>query len=414
MATLSATTHRREPNLALLCVAAFALLAIGSYGFFAYDLLQTLFQDFLAIILTDRDFANYWVAGRLVLAGEHLDLFTHERYFPHLQELFGTSYQIRSWSYPPHYLFVVWPLGLMGYKAAFIAFMGGTLLLFALAVVAFRREYAPGADPRILLLAMVGYVLMMFVAAQNGFLTAALLLFGLAYMRRCPWLAGIAFGVLTVKPQLGLLIPVLLVFDRNWRALASSAVVALLLVTLSAAVFGLASWSAYLTDTLAYQRYVMTDWHGIFLRMMPTVFGSMRTLGFSPAAAAQAQLPVTACALAAVLWLFYRERDQLRRVFAVTCGTFLVTPYAFNYDMGALCVCAALLAGQPTEAGARTLARLPIAVVAAIPAAVTNLGRAGTPLTPLILAAALAAIMVAATRVSADAHQTRASELSGS
>jgi hypothetical protein len=110
---------------------------------------------------------------------------------------------------------------------------------------------------------------------------------------------------------------------------------------------------------------------------------------------------VTIVGLAAVLWLLYRERDGLRRAFAITCGTFLVTPYAFNYDMGALCVCAALLAGRAHEPESGALRRLPIALVAVIPAAVMNLGRAGVPITPLILAVGLLALAVAARRVSA-------------
>jgi len=392
---------RHKPNLPLFCVTGFAVLALLSYGFVAYDLVTALFDDPLMPILVDRDFANYWLAGRLVLSGEHLDLFDHSIYFPHLQALFGSNYQIRSWSYPPHFLLFVWPLGLVDYKVGFVAFMTSTFLLFVFAAAAFRREYAQTSDLRILLLAVISYVLMMFVAAQNGFLTAALLLLGLAFMRARPVLAGIAFGCLTIKPQLGLLIPVLLAFDRNWRTAAWSVLVGVLLVALSAALFGVASWSAYLTDTLAYQRSVMTDWYGIFLRMMPTMFGSMRTLGFSPAIAAQAQLPVTIVGLAAVLWLLYRERDGLRRAFAITCGTFLVTPYAFNYDMGALCVCAALLAGRAHEPESGALRRLPIALVAVIPAAVMNLGRAGVPITPLILAVGLLALAVAARRVSA-------------
>jgi hypothetical protein len=246
-----------------------------------------------------------------------------------------------------------------------------------------------------LLITVAGYVLMNFVVAQNGFLTAAMLLFGFAFMRSRPVLAGIAFGCLTIKPQLGLLIPVLLVFDRNWRVMAWSALFAALLVAVSAAAFGVASWTAYLTETVAYQRSVMTDWYGIFLRMMPTVFASMRTLDFSPSAAAHAQLPVSLLAFLAVLWLLYRERDPLRRAFVVMCGTFLISPYGFNYDMGALCVCAALLAGQPTQ-GSHRLALLPIAMVAALPPALMNLGRAGIPCGPLILVAGLAALIYAA------------------
>jgi hypothetical protein len=400
----------RDP--VLLCGAGFTLLAIASYGFWVFDLISAVFEPGLAYTLVDRDFVNYWMGGQLALSGEHLDLFVHERYFPRLQELFGADYEVRAWSYPPHYLLFLWPLGLAGYKAGFIGFIGGTLLAFVFAAWVFKREFAPQADSRLLVLALTGYVLMMLYAAQNGFMTGAALLLGLAWMKNRPLLAGLAFACLTVKPQLVLLIPVLLVFDRNWLALFWSAVFTVLLALVSVAWFGLESWVLYATETLAYQQFVMTNWYDIFLRMMPTVFGSVRTLEFSPAVAAQAQLPVTLAAAATILWLLYRERDPLRRVFTVTCGAFLITPYAFNYDMGALTVAAALLAARRADGDSRFA--VPVAMVAMMSAACMNLGRANLPITPLVLAAGLAALVFAARRVSRDpAHETLASVPTG-
>ena len=43
-------------------------------------------------------------------------------------------------------------------------------------------------------------------------------------------LAGLAFALLTIKPQLGILVPLLLLFERNWRAIGWSAVFTVLLV----------------------------------------------------------------------------------------------------------------------------------------------------------------------------------------
>jgi hypothetical protein len=387
-------------NPVLLCVAGFAALALASYGFQVYDLVRALLEQGLAYTLVDRDFANYWVAGQMVASGDYLELFSQDTYFPRLQALFGADYQIRNWGYPPHYLLLISPLGLVGYKTGFVSFLGITLVVFIVAALVFRRAYAPRSDLRVLSLALFGFVLMMLVTAQNGFLTAAALLFGLAWMRSRPLAAGLAFAVLTVKPQLGLLVPLLLVFDRNWRTFLSATACTTALVGLSVLSFGIESWLAYLTETLAYQRSVMTDWYGIFLRMMPTVFGSVRTLGFSPETAANAQLPVTIAAAGVVLWLLHREGDPLRRALTLTCGTFLLTPYAFNYDMGALCVCAAVLAGarRPQVDG---LYLLPIALVAAIPPAVMNLGRVSLPCTPLVLASALVALVVAQRRLNA-------------
>lgn len=388
--------RRSDAPLALVLLA-FAGMALFSYGFTAYDFGLSLFADGVAYSLVDRDFANYWMGGRLALSGDYLDLFSQGTYFPHLQQMFGADYQIRNWSYPPHYLLLMSPLGYLGYEAAFVAFMAVTFGLFVAGAVAFKREFAPHAGQRVLWLVVPSYVLMMVATTQNGFLTSALLLLGLAWMRSRPFLAGLAFAFLTVKPQLGLLVPVLLLFDRNWKAIASVIAMTLVLVALSTAAYGVQSWVAYLTETLAYQRAVMSDWHGLFLRMMPTVFGSMRTLGFTPATAVEAQTPFSAVAFLAVLLLLYIEREPLRRAFVVLCGTFLVSPYAYNYDMGALCVCAALLAdGELVKR--RSLAAWAMALIAASPAAVMNLGRAGVPVVPLVLAVGMATLLTVAIR----------------
>jgi hypothetical protein len=399
----------RERKLVLFCVGGFALLALAGYGFNIYDLWVVLRQDFLSYVLIDRDYSNYWIAGRLVRSGEHLDLFSWPTYFPHMRDTFGPNTPLRNWSYPPHYLLFISWLGFVSFHAGLVVFLGGTLALFLFAVNVFRREYAPTSDLRVLSLALAGYVLMMLAFSQNGFMSAAFLLLGLAWMRRRPALAGLAFACLTVKPQLGLLIPVLLVFDRNWAAVLWSAVFTALLVALSAAVYGLESWGAYLGETAGYQRAIMLEATGNFIDMMPTVLGSMRAWSFSASSAVQAQLPVTLAGFAAVVWLLYRERRPLRRVFAVTCGTFLVTPYAFNYDMGALCVCAALLAGEPSAAPRGAFFAFSIALVAAIAGAVAHLGRVDLPLTPLVLAAGLGVVIASVRSVPAGQPETPAS-----
>lgn len=369
----------------LLCVGALGCLSLASYGFTAYDLIAALIRPGISYELADRDFANYWLAGQLIASSAYLDLFTQSLYFPHLQEVFGLQVPTRNWSYPPHYLLLVWPLAYVGYETGFVLFHAFTLLIFLAAVLVARRHFAPRSDLGVLVVAVSSYALMMFVTAQNGFLTAGALLLGLAWMRTRPILGGLAFALLTIKPQLGFLIPLLLVLDRNWRVLFWTSGFTLAIVSLSIACFGLESWRLYLTETVEYQRYVMTDWGGLFLRMMPTVFGAVRSLGYTPEVALTAQAPVTVLAAAMVLWLLIYVRDPLWRAFTVTTGTFLITPYAFNYDMGAVCVCAALLAGRAESAPRDRFSLVIVTVIAALPGVVMNLGRADLPLAPFML-----------------------------
>ena len=80
--------------------------------------------------------------------------------------------------------------------------------------------------------------------------------------------------------------------------------------------------------------------------MMPTVFAGLRGLGWSSQQAYLVQWPVSIAAAALAAWVLWKEKDALRRVFCMLCATLLVTPYAFDYDLGAVTVVAAVLAGS--------------------------------------------------------------------
>src|SRR3546814_4826722 len=94
-----------------------------------------------------------------------------------------------------------------------------------------------------LLLAPASYINIS--GGQNGFLTGALLIGGLRLLGPKPILAGICFGLLTVKPQLGILLPFALLASRQWTAIVVASVTAALLVGASALLFGWESWQAY-------------------------------------------------------------------------------------------------------------------------------------------------------------------------
>jgi hypothetical protein len=341
----------------------------------ALSFVAALFDGRITPSLVDRDFVNYWMGAHLSLQGDQTDLFGQRVYFAHLEELFGPQAQSRAWSYPPHMLLIVFPLGLIPYEPSLAIFLVLSFMIFLAAAELFRRTGVPSADRLVL------------SAAQNGFLTGALLLFGLSWRGRHPVLAGLAFGLLTIKPQLGILIPVLLLFERDWATILWSAVFALVLVALSASIFGVEIWHAYLTVTIAEQRSVLTDWTGGFLYMMPTAFAAARTLGADPSLAALLQGPFSALGIITAAWLFMRDASASGRTFALLCATFVVSPYGFDYDMGALAVASATFLSAQNGAGRGAGAML--LAVALLPAFVFPLGSVGLPIAPLLLAIAL-------------------------
>jgi len=82
-------------------------------------------------------------------------------------------------------------------------------------------------------------------AGQNGFLTSALMIAGLAQLGRRPILSGVCFGLLTIKPQLGLLLPLMLLLTGQWRAIAAAVVTTAALVVATGLLFGFDIWPQY-------------------------------------------------------------------------------------------------------------------------------------------------------------------------
>lgn len=145
----------------------------------------------------NKDFANYWAAGKLVLSGRTADLFGPQPvYFEHLKAAFGADYPWHNWSYPPHYLLLVWPLGFFGYKTAMMLFLGVTCIFYLRAV----GEFA-GRRNHLVWIALLPLLAHNLWAAQNGYLFAGCAIAALALRGRRPVLAGIFLGVLTIKPQ---------------------------------------------------------------------------------------------------------------------------------------------------------------------------------------------------------------------
>jgi len=93
--------------------------------------------------ILNRDFVNYWMGATLAHHDRHMDLFVHETYFAHLQAFIGPHAEIRSWSYPPHFLLLVLPLAYLSYGTALVAFLAATLALFVWSAAIFRKVWAP-------------------------------------------------------------------------------------------------------------------------------------------------------------------------------------------------------------------------------------------------------------------------------
>lgn len=287
-------------------------------------------------ILIGRDFANYYNAAQLVVTGELHRLFDIIAYRAYLTDVFGQPFEL-NWSYPPHFLFFTLPLSGMPYLASYAVWtLVGLAVYCGFSARHLRRSYNLSAARLLLLLAAPATLVNAFFG-QNGFITGTLLYFGVILSEKRPKLAGLCLGLLTVKPQLGLLIPIMLLLTRRWQTIAVASATAIIAIAASATLFGTQSWVDYFDEVIPYQRGVMEEGTGLFLQMMPSAFGFGRLADLPPHVCLVLQLPMSLIAVGMTVWLFMKSRGHREAsILLFLVCTFMATPYAFNYDMTAL------------------------------------------------------------------------------
>jgi len=240
-----------------------------------------------------RDFINNWMSGRAASSGGPAAWFDLSTYNAALRHLTGRAdFPVHFWSYPPHLVLFTAPLGLLPYVPAYVLWciVGLALYLFA--------SWSGGASKKhMLFLALAPAVLVNAFFGQNGCLTAALLIGGLANLDRRPLLAGILFGILTIKPQFGMLLPIVLLMTGRWRVIAAAVATTAALVLVTSLWFGFDIWPAYVREVMPHQDGLIADSGNFNWPMVASAFANARRVGLSTEAAWALQAVTSAAAV---------------------------------------------------------------------------------------------------------------------
>ena len=325
------------------------------------------------------DFVEVWVAGRFALAGLSVSAYDWAVHHAAQVALVGHPFKgVLNWSYPPLFLFAAALLACLPYATAFAGWVIVTAAGYAATIGAIAKRWEAGAAacaaPVFFANALVG---------QNGFLSAALIGATLLFMTQRPVLSGVFLGLLTYKPQLGVLFPLALLLDRNWRALASASATAAVLVGVSWLAFGTQTFLAFLRFLPATSQTILTqggeDWH-----KMQSVYALTRTLGAQDAAAWIAQGCAMALCIALLIWVWRRQDSFAVKAAFLASASLLMTPYLHMYDFAILAVPFAFLSRE------RTFDRIEWAGLAAANLLFAGFAIYQAPVGPVIIAIVLA------------------------
>ncbi len=279
------------------------------------------------------DFVNVWAAGRLVLEGhpalaydwdvqKHLELALLNQDFP----------GYFAWHYPPPFLFIAMLLAHVPYSAAFIGWVSVSFLPY----LAVMRAIVGRAFGLLLALAFP-VVLDNVLVGQNGFLTAALIGGTLYLLPTRPVLSGICLGLLTYKPQYGVLFPLVLIAASQWTVFVSAAATAVAVAFASWLAFGTESWRAFFHWMPVASQVFLSNGKTTWWKLQ-SLYSLVRYVGGSESLAWTFHWILTATVVVTLVTIWRGPVRYSLKAAALAVATLLATPYLFMYDMMVLAI----------------------------------------------------------------------------
>lgn len=286
------------------------------------------------------DFGVYYTAGSMVLSGESDRIFDIAAHHAALEEVLQRQLPFYlPWLYPPVFLLAIVPFCFVPFTTALVLWLTVTFLL---ALFALYRLLPKHKGLAFLICGFPGFLMNM-RWGQNGFLSTALLGFGIFFLESNPVLAGLMFGLLVYKPQMAVFPLLILLLSKKWRVLKWAVIFAAIGVAVSGALFGFDLWVQFFQSFFSSTAGLLCD-NGMSLApIQPSLYSTLRLAGLSDTVSylLQALLGIAA---AFAVWRVWRTTDRMAlRGSALVLGIFLFNPYFLQYDLMLLSIPLSLL-----------------------------------------------------------------------
>ena len=338
-AATGSSSRRNRPARLLLysraalfaVVAAFAISVLGSTG---------------ADTVSGRlggDFPAFYAAGSIAADGDWADLYDPDRQLAEQARLFPESDDsFLYFAYPPHAAAAYRPFAAMDYRLAY-ALHSVAMAAAAVAAMALLRPMVPFVRRHFELVVTATLLFNPVLRAVTGGQNTALTLLAVAAVWRLVHddedvAAGLVVALLLYKPQVAVPLAGVLLLDRRWRAVASTAVGGVAVWGLGALLMGSSWLTTWWSEVRAFAEldadvngHNAISWLGV----------AEHVLGAGSAAAYAVAAPLVVATVAAVSAVWLSPRFDLATRFAVTAaGVLLMSPHAMFYDAGLLTITA--------------------------------------------------------------------------
>jgi len=299
------------------------------------------------------DFAVFWSASYLALSEGPVHAYDVAKHFEVMSAhgpLSANSGIVLPWLYPPTFLLLVLPFALLPLAFSYLLFVIGSTYAYLRAVGGLLGAGSVMRSGFWLPILGSPAVILSVILGQNSMLTAALAGGAVCLLGKRPVVAGVLVGLLAIKPQLALLVPVALIAGRHVRTLLSAAATAAMFAAASVAVCGWETIPAFLQSTAWARENLMEGtphgWYG-----MPSVLAAAQLAGLGPAAAYTVQGLAALAAAASVAYVWSCTREASLRVAVLAAAALLATPYVRHYELTWLGMAVAGLVGDGLRHG---------------------------------------------------------------
>lgn len=360
----SMSDDRTSPTLQREDVSVFAVLSLLVIVYLGFWLINGYEQFIKDGQFEPSDFYYFWLVSDLLRDGTPEIAYHPESYTDAASKQFVKHENQTVWPYPPHSWLFIWPLAYLPLNVSYVLWdiVGLGLLAWAL-----YRTFGPSRWA-VLFVLCSPVVAVNLRFGQSGFITAALLVAGLGLVERRPRISGVLFGLLTIKPTLGVLVPFALLAGRHWSAFVSAAVTTVCLIGASIALFGIDPWIAYLSVGSDFALELQFNKTGSIAIFIPTITRAVQLMGADLGIALFVQFAVGLGCIGMVTWVWRVCSDlSLRSAFLMSC-VILVPPYALAYDMVMTTVAALILLQAVGRDGGKTGERSVVLLVWLLPA----------------------------------------------
>lgn len=330
--------------------------------------------------IVGRDFLHSWTAIQLASEGKFNDIYNPDLLVSHAPSKVKNSGVAFNFVYPPQTLAFLLPLAKLDYIVALVVWSLFSLILYTLCI-----KLATTSNLAFCLL-LAPTTFLNLSMGQNGLVTGALLVLGLCLIEKYPKISGVLIGILTIKPHLGILIPIALIVGKYKETFIWAVISSITLFAISTFAFGMDVWRAWIDNTpWIYAKNFIEHGTGIALFMQPSPFMSIRLLFDNLSLAWGVQIISAIIAILSVIYAFRKPDNFQLKISVIITATYLVSPYIHSYDMAALSIVIIWQLQNGINNGFIYGEQILLIILWLMPLTMTALGFFGWPITPILI-----------------------------